>query len=434
MDNQPGSQNTGKNRIFYGWYIVAASWLMFFLTNAVSVGIFFKPILEEFQVDRATLSVVYTLAVLVYAAASPFIGRLIDRFGPRLMLLICAVTQTASSMVNGLASSLWHLFIGRILFDIKSLQAGQVLINRWFFKNRGRAQGIAATGVPLGALILAPLSQYLIITWGWRETMFFWAGIFLIVLLPLAFFIRNNPKEKGYLPDGESAGGENAAAVPDKPGKGKSGDIATRQTEGYSLGGAVKTSSFWLISATQLICGIGCGFMMTHIVIFATDMGYSEMVGATLISVQGGLNLAGVLLTGHISDRYARNRVLALTHVIRSLAFFTAVIFILRGGGSLWMLYFAMVLFGLGWFTTSPLSSGLAADLFGGRRLGTIIGVLMSCHTVGMAVGSYAGGITFELTGSYFPLFIIQAALELIAAGCAFLIKFRHSPIAYSKN
>jgi MFS family permease len=423
MDIQPVSQNPGKSRIFYGWYIVGASWLMFFLTNAVSVGIFFKPILEEFQVGRATLSAVYTLALLIYAAATPFIGRLIDRFGPRLMLLICAVTQTASSTVNGLASGLWHLFIGRILFDFKSLQAGQVLINRWFIKNRGRAQGIAATGVPLGALILTPLSQYLIITWGWRETMFFWAGIFLIVLLPLAFFMRNNPKEKGYLPDGEFTGGENSVAVRAKPGK--AGYITAGQTEGLSLTGAVKTAPFWLVSATQLICGIGCGFMMTHIVIFATDMGYSEMVGATLISVQGGLNLAGVMLTGHISDRYARNKVLALTHVIRSMAFFTAVVFILRGGGSLWMLYLAMVLFGLGWFTTSPLSSGLAADLFGGRRLGTIIGVMMSCHTVGTALGSYAGGITYELTGSYFPFFIIQAALELLAAVCAFLINKR---------
>jgi predicted MFS family arabinose efflux permease len=115
--------------------------------------------------------------------------------------------------------------------------------------------------------------------------------------------------------------------------------------------------------------------------------------------------------------------VLAWTHFIRSLAFFTAVAFILLGGGSLWILYLAMALFGFGWFTTSPLTSGLVADLFGGLRMGTIIGVMMSCHTVGMALGAYAGGVTFNITGSYYSFFLAQGVLELFAAGFAFAIK-----------
>ncbi len=142
---------------------------MFFLVNAVSAGIFFKPILEEFREDRATLSLVYTLALLLFAIVTPFLGRLIDRFGPRVMLFMCLGTQTLSATVNGLAASLWHIFAGRFLYEIKSLQAGQVLINRWFLQKRGRAQGIAATGMPAGSLLLVPLSQYLILAWGWRH-------------------------------------------------------------------------------------------------------------------------------------------------------------------------------------------------------------------------------------------------------------------------
>ena len=407
-----------KPRIFYGWYIVGVSWIMLFLVNAVGAGIFFKPVLEEYKADRAALSAVYTFALLLYAAATPFLGRLIDRFGPRLMLFICLGTQTLSSVINGLSASLWHLFIGRFLYEIKALQAGQVLVNRWFVKKRGRAQGFAATGMTIGALALAPLSQYLILTWGWRETMFFWAGISFIILLPMTLLIRNTPEEKGCVPDGENIAGWDL-----KPAEESHLNRVSQLGRGQTLAGAAKSASFWLILATQLICGIGCGFMMTHIVIFATDFGYSAMIGASLLSVQGGLNLVGVLLTGHISDRYARNRVLALTFIVRSLALFTAVVFILRGGGSLWMLYLAMVLFGFGWFTTSPLTSGLVADLFGGMSMGTIIGVTLSCHTVGMALGAYAGGVTFELTGSYYWFFLVQAMLELLAAGFAFAIK-----------
>ncbi len=417
-----------KGRIFYGWYIVGASWVMLFLVNAVSVGIFFKPILEDdaFGWDRATLSSFYMFAMLLFAVITPFLGRIIDRFGPRVMIFITLGTQTLSSTLNGLATSVWHIFIGRFLYDIKALQASQVLINRWFVKKRGQAQGIAATGMPIGALMLAPLSQFLILSWGWRETMFFWAGVSFIILLPLTLLIRNRPEEKGYGADGEIIK-DTRDAWSLKPGEEVHAD-RNGVSSGQTLAGAARFSSFWLLSATQFICGIGCGFMMTHIVIFATDFGYSEMIGASLLSVQGGLNLVGVLLTGHISDRYARNRVLALTHVIRSLAFFTAVFFILLGGGALWMLYLSMVLFGFGWFTTSPLTSGLVADLFGGRRMGTIIGVTMSCHTVGMALGVYAGGVTFEFTGSYYGFFLIQGGLELLAAVCAFAIKSKTTP------
>ncbi|OGN99521.1 MAG: hypothetical protein A2Y90_02455, partial [Chloroflexi bacterium RBG_13_52_12] len=362
-------------------------------------------------------------ALLLMAAATPFLGRFIDRFGPRIMIFITLFAQVISGTVYGFARNIGFIFTGRFLYEFKALQSSQVLINRWFVKKRGRAQGIAATGMPLGALILSPISQYLVLAWGWRNTMFFWAGITFIIVLPLALLIRNRPAEKGYDPDGaplsDAAALEpSAQAAPDS---------------GHSLAQAARVGSFWLISATQLICGIGCGFMMTHIVIFATDFHYSDMIGASLLSVQGALNLAGVLLTGHFSDKYSRSKVLGWTHFIRSLAFFVAVVFIVRGGGSLWMLYLSMVLFGFGWFTTSPLTSGLVADLFGGLRMGTIIGVAMACHTVGMAVGAYAGGLTFKLTGSYYSFFLAQGVLELLAAGFAFAIR-RTPPLPVMKK
>ena len=420
----------GKPRIFYGWYVVAVSWVMLFLVNAVSVGIFFKPILDDdkFHFDRASLSLIYMLALLLFALATPFLGRLIDRYGPKFMLFISVATQTMSGALYGAAAAVWHIFFARFLYEIKTLQSSQVLVNRWFVRQRGRAQGITAMGMPLGALLLSPLSQYLVIIWGWRHTMFFWAGVAFVILLPLTFLIRNNPRDKGYGPDGDPL----TETVPSEPaGESESRvsipDIA--RVSGHSLAQAARVGSFWLLSGTQLICGIGCGFMMTHIVIFATDFGYSNMIGASLLSVQGGVNLLGVLLTGHLSDKHSRSKVLGLTHFIRSLSFFIAVAFILLGGGSLWILYLSMVLFGFGWFTTSPLTSGLVADLFGGLNMGTIIGVTMSCHTVGMALGAYVGGVTYQITGSYYSFFIVQGALELLAAGFAFAIRRPAVPV-----
>jgi MFS family permease len=174
-----------------------------------------------------------------------------------------------------------------------------------------------------------------------------------------------------------------------------------------------------------VFCGIGCGFLMTHIIIFTTDFGYSAMVGATLLSVIGALNLVGLLVTGHLSDRFNRGRMLAVTHVIRTIAFLIGLVFILAGGQPLWILYAMMVLFGFGWFTTAPLTTGLVADIFGNRSMGTIIGIVMSCHTIGTAIGAYAGGLSFDLTGSYRPVFIAQVALELAAAVMAYIVSRR---------
>ncbi len=414
----------GKPRLFYGWYIVFALWVMFFLVNAVSTGIFFKPILEAFRVDRATLSLIYTLAMLLMAIVTPFLGRAIDRFGPRVMLFISVGMQALSSTVNGLAASLWHVFAGRFLYEIKAMQPGQVLINRWFVKKRGRAQGIAATGMPLGALIMVPLSQYLILTWGWRQTMLFWAGVSFIIVLPLTLLMRNKPEEKGYGPDGEPVEGDAHGAWSLKSGEDFQADRAAASA-GQGLAGAFRQTSFWFLSATQLICGVGCGFMMTQSIIFATDMGFSDMAAASLVSVQGALNLVGVLVMGFASDRMVRKNALSLTHIVRGIAFAMVVVFILSGGarGQPWLLYVAMGLFGFGWFTTAPLAAGLVADLYGNLRMGTILGVTLASHMLGAAVGSYAGGAVFELTGSYLWFFLLQGPLELVAAGLAFFIK-----------
>ncbi|MFC2038955.1 MFS transporter [Chloroflexota bacterium] len=397
--------SSNKRKLFYGWYMVLASWILVFLISSVAVSLFFKPMLEEFGWDRATQSSIQAVGLIVFTIASPFIGRFIDRFGPRAIVSICVGTQVLSNVINGAAGSLWHLYIARILYSINVLQGTQILVNRWFIKKRGMALAIMSTGMPLGTMILVPLSQYLILSWGWRTTMFFWAAVALAVMLPLALLIKNGPESKGLTADGEEPDSFNPQEI-------SGGDTAGT---GSSVSEAVRTKSFWFMSIAHFICGTGCGFIMTHLVIFATDMGYPDMIAASLVSVQGGLNLAGLLITGYLSDRMARNKVLALTHFVRSLSFAVVVVFILSGAGSSWMLFLGIGLFGFGWYTTAPLQAGLVADLFGNRRMGTILGLETSCHMLGMAAGAYLGGALFEITGSYFHVFAIQGGLELAA-------------------
>jgi len=410
-----------KPEFLYGWYLVAASWATIFLAGSIAVSVFFKPMLEEFGWDRAKLSSVQSVAMIAFTILSPFLGRLIDRFGPRAMMLASVVTQVLCRLFNGLATNIWHLYLARLLFGINAMPSTQVLISNWFIKKRGIALGIVASGTAIGMLILPPISQYLILTWGWRPTMLFWGAVSLAIMLPLALTIQNRPEEKGYRPDGEPPDSAEPAESP----SGTDPEAGPAARPDISLFQAAKLAPFWLLSISHIICGIGCGFMTTHTVIFATDMGYSEMIGASLVSVQGGLNLFGVLATGMLSDRTLRKNVLALTHFIRSLSFVTTVVFVLLGGGSLWLLYIAMALFGFGFFTTAPLAAGLIADLFGNQRMGTIFGVVISFHMLGVAAGAYMGGAIFEMTRSYYQMFLLQSGLEFLAAILAFSIRKR---------
>jgi MFS family permease len=414
------SSSAKKPRSFYGWYIIAASWILVFLYSSMAVNVFFKPMLEEFGWDRATLASVQAVSMIFFTIASPFLGHLVDRFGPKVMIITCEISQILSGLINAVASNIGHLYVSRIFYGLNAIPVTQVLINHWFVKRRGLALGILATGIPIGTMLLVPFSQYLILQWGWRTVMLFWSAVTFIVAIPLVLMMKNNPEEKGTGPDGRPP--EAITQIDISPQSSETKPVAK---PGSNLAEAARTSSFWFLSITQLICGIGCGFMMTHNIIFATDMGFSDMAAASLASLQGGLNLAGVLIMGYVSDRIARKNALSLTHFIRSMAFVSIAVFIMLGGlrEQPWLLYVGVGLFGFGWFTTVPLVSALVADLFGSMRMGTILGIVFSCHILGMATGSYFGGVIFEQTGSYLTFFIIQGVLELIAVAFAFFIK-----------
>jgi MFS family permease len=417
------SRGFSRPPVYYGWYILAVCWVMTFMVSATAVSIFFKPILDEFGLDRATLSMISAVTMLIFAALYPLMGRLIDLFGARIMICVGIIGQTVSAIIYGTASGLPALYLGRFLYEVRSTHSAMVMINNWFVKKRGRALGILSTNGPLGVLVLSPLSQFLIMSWGWRQTMFFWSGISAIMLLPVILILRNKPSDRGLAADG----GSSPTDARDISMKQHSGGIAAQSPTdaGYDFGRVVKIPAFWQLTLTQFFCGISCGLLGTHLVIFATDLGYSAMIGATFLSLQGGMSIVGIMVTGPISDRWPRNKVLAITHLVRSLSFVVLVITIVFSHGSLGMLYLAMGLFGLGWFTTAPLSAGLAADLFGNLRLGTILGVVLAGHIIGSSIGAYAGGLSYQFTGSYLDIFIACAVFESVAAILAYFIQRR---------
>lgn len=406
-----------KNTFFYGWFIVLACWLMAFPNGATVMSVFFKPMLDTFGWDRSTLSSVQSVSFIFATIAGPFLGRLIDKIKPRKMLFLCLGTEVIGNLISGAALNIWHLYIGRILSGITMISAGRVLISNWFIKKRGRALHFAATATPIGTMLLVPVSQQLILAWGWRLTQLFWAGVLFAIIFPLALAVRNNPSDLGLSPDGEPP--RESDTEMDKSVK----PVRTIVSAGVKLSEALKTGSFWFLFSNQFLCGIGCGFMATHIIIFATDIGYSPSIAASLVSVQAGMALAGILGLGYLSEKVGGKKTLAFTHLLRCASFLVIIAAALVKGNSLWLFYLAMVLFGQGATAGAPLSAGLIADSFGILSMGAIAGMTFAAHSLGSALGAYAGGEIYQATKGYLAFFAAQAVLEFLAAACAFSIR-----------
>jgi MFS family permease len=390
---------------------------MAFPNGATVMSVFFKPMLDTFGWDRSTLSSVQSISFIFATLTGPFLGRLIDKLKPRKMLFVCLAAEVSGTLINAAAMNIWHLYIGRTLSGITTISAGRVLISNWFVKKRGRALHIAATATPIGTMLLVPLSQQLILVWGWRLTLLFWAGVLFAILFPFALAVRNSPSEKGLSSDGEPSHKHDAAATK------KAKPVYQMVHVGVTLSKALRTSSFWFLFTNQFLCGIGCGFMATHIIIFATDIGYSPSIAASLVSVQSGIALFGILASGYLSEKISGKRTLAITHLLRSASFFVIIVAVLVKEHSLWLLYFAMVLFGQGATAGAPLSAGLAVESFGILSMGAILGVTFSAHSLGSALGAYGGGKIYQLTTSYLAFFATQGVLEFFAAACAFFIR-----------
>ena len=401
--------------IFYGWYVLAGAFIALFMAFGVrfSIGVFFKPILEEFQVSRAGLSLAISLNMLMYGLAQPLWGYLLDRYGPRMVIGLSAVAMALGMALFGMVRSLWQLYLiyGIILslgFGGVAFVTAAALIARWFVKRRGLALGIAFSGSSLGQFALIPLATYLFLATGWRATQVILGGIIFISIVPLALWVlKGDPCQVGTGPDGEP--GISPAHSSEREA-GKKNDTAPKE--------AFLTLPFWQLASSYFICGFTTVLVVTHLVAYATDIGHSTITAATALALSGGVNFLGILIAGGISDKVGRARPLALTYFVRGLSFL-----LLMRAENIAALYIFAVVFGMSFFATVPLTSALVGDIFGPRFMGTIYGIVSLSHQIGSAFGSFLGGLIFDLTGSYNYAFLMSLVVAVVASLISYFIR-----------
>ena len=393
---------------FYGWYVAGALFFAMFLSIGMrqGFGIFVATWESEFGVGVAAISLAASIGWFVNGSSQVLMGWLIDRIGGRIVITVAALLLGASVLLMAAANSVLHLIViyGMVMSLASAGLAGGppgAVMVRWFQRKRGAAMSLLTSGGSIGGLVLVPFLTYLFLWTNWRSAWLIGGAIVLVLGVPLLYLVlRDDPADLGLQPDGvrtASAGARAAAPV---------GPLfANRWRDAY------RSAPMWQLSIAYWVCGVTTASISVHYVRWAVAEGISPATAALAFGLLSGINAIGVLLIGPLSDRVPRKTLLGAVYLIRGVAFLLLVV--LPGSAALWS--FAIV-GGASWLATVPLTTALAADVYGVRHLGTLAGLINFAHQAGGALAVLLFGLVFDAQGSYDYAFL-ACVVTLVGAG-----------------
>ncbi|MBI2322748.1 MAG: MFS transporter [Chloroflexi bacterium] len=402
------------------WGILAACFCVVGFVGSVwySFQVFFAALTREFGWTRAEGALGFSLFVMVYGLMSPFIGGLLDRFGPRRVMLIGALLLASGFAASSQLTTLWqfYLYFGVLTsvgFGACGWMATVTVLQTWFKRRLATATGIVSAGVGLGIQVLVPLEQRLIETFGWRQTYLLLAAATLLVVVPLAFVMRRGPAaEPPQRPPAAAAPGP-APASPGQP-------EAT-----WTLRRAVGTRRFWLFWLALLLLSGSVQPLLAHQVVYMMDAGIQAFAAATVAGLIGLASVPAKVAWGLIADRLGRE--VAYTLGLAWVGVAIGLLWLISERGWLWLPYAYALTMGVGYAVTAALPPIVAADLYRGRSYGAIYGGLNVGSQLGTASAVWVAGAIFDLTGSYGPAFVL-ALLGAAGGGvCIWLVAPRQS-------
>jgi MFS family permease len=379
----------------YAWVVVAVLAVTLTIASGARFlfGVVLKPLSEEFGWNRAQLTGAVLLAMIVLSICQPIVGILVDRVGPRKILVGGLALLGLSLIPFSFVTNLWQVYLlYGFLMSFGLAAASPVmatsLVGRWFTEKRGLAMSMATSGSAFGQLLIVPLAAWIMLASSWQMTYRILAVALLAVALPLSvIFLRDTPRAT-------NPGGE----VP-------------KAEDGLTLREAVSHPAFWVLAFGFIVCGWTMAFPNTHFLAYADDMGMSVLHAANTVSVTAVFSILGSVLFGLAADRYQRTTVLALTYALRGAAF---LLLLLLPAGNL--LYVYGLILGISWTATTPLTAAIAADRYGTKHLGLIFGSLFTFMNLGFGIGSLLDGVIFEIGGGYEAALLVNVALGVVAA------------------
>ena len=397
------------NGLFYGWRMIAAGCVMRMLGGGFHLygfTIFFLPITNELGLSRAATSLVFSLARAEGAIEGPLAGYMIDRYGPRPMMLAGIILSGLGYMLLATVHSyaaflIVYLGVISLSFSAGFMHSPMVLANSWFIRRRAMAMTLISSAIGIGGTLITPILAFAVSQWGWRYGAFI-AGLGLIVTgVPVALYVKRSPESMGLLPDGapvEEPSQSDRAAGAQASGDGE-----------FTLKQALKTTAFWkLILATTTRVGV-YNSITVHFVPIMVWRGASEAKAAAMLATMALMSLPSHLLVGWIADRVNKPRLMAACMLLGAVA-----VAILAYGDGEWALWVFTLLFT---FVEAlfPVSWATVGDYFGRKHFATIRGSMSFFYLWGPALGPVITGFVYDRHQSYAPLMNTYIAVALVA-------------------
>ncbi|GAC1636535.1 MAG: MFS transporter [Candidatus Acidiferrum sp.] len=399
--------NSTRPRIFYGWWIVlVTAFCLFFSEPTVAVysfSVFLKAVSQEFHAGRGAVSFAFTIHNLCMATLSPFVGRLIDRFGVRRVVLPGAIlVGLVIVSAKWIGSSLSHYYLFYLALGSLSPATGVVpystVISRWFDRHRGLALGLMSFGSGIAAMVYPPMAQRLIALFGWRSAYaILGLAILIIPFFVLFLFLKEDPRREGLFPDGIAPADQRASS--------------TRRIEGLAWSEIWITGTFWLLVAAFFLAGASAHACVLHLAAMLSDRGDTPQAAANATAVIGFAMLFGRTGSGYFLDRFFAPRVCMILFGQSALG-----IALLAAGAAGPLGILAGFMVGLAFGAEVEVIAFLVSRYFGLRSFGAAYGAGFASFALAGAFGAYTMGVGFDRTHSYSAPLVFFFCAMLVSA------------------
>lgn len=391
------SSTKPKLRFYYGWWVViACAVIQFYLGGTFFHGFsaLFNPIVEEFGWSYAAVSLAFTFRGFESGIMAPVVGVLVDRFGPRKLMVTGVVISGLGFWFFSLINALWS-FYGAFLFLALGLSFGTGVVTmtavaRWFRTRTGLAMGLLTSGFGASGILMPMVIQF-VDGLGWRQSSVIFAIGTAVLCFPLAFLVKDPPDIKTPNPKDISAPAAGTVSSSLRPAE------------------VLKSRDFWLLSLAVLFGGLAGQAIIVHQIPYLVSVGISRQTAGMLVIVLSISNITGRLLFGILGDRVEKRRAFAAGAAIKALGVLAFALATTTG-----QFIPALIALGIGFGGLIPLRPALQLEFFGLKSFATIQGFLMISITVGTIVSPIFAGWIFDLMGTYRPAFIVLAVATLL--------------------
>lgn len=409
----------GRPRVFYGYYLVAVTFVFMTLFNGSGTfvfSLFVRPLEAAFGWGRTEVMAGFTIFYATMGLASPAVGRLVDRYGARAVIAAGALVMGLGFVLVSRMSGVFHFYLGYVIVGVGAAAMGPVpcsaIITNWFSRNRGLALGLMAAGVGAGGVVMAPFIGYMLSQHDWQQAYLSLAVVLVAVTVPLALgVVRTRPSDKGVYPYGSEAPGVEEGQ------QNRRGNVAS----GLTLKQTAKTRVFWLISLAYACYGFGGGGILQTAAPYLEDVGYATATAAAILGIYGAGSTVAKILSGRLCDRMQANRVFAMGSALLMAGIL--LLLTVRADSPLLLLWTCGAMLGLGAGVWLPTLSVLASIHFGLRHYGAVLGALNIFMSLALAFGPLLAGFLHDSTGSYVFAMAVFATLLFLAIPGILLVR-----------